>query len=152
MAQLTSIQIDFDIHKAIEAERRGFEEPPYIALRRLLGLPAPREKIERIRAEDGTPWSEDGIVIPHGSLARMEYQRGAQVFEGAFLNGRLVVNGRSYDTLSAAATDLARTKSGKRTSLNGWSYWKVKVRGEGPWKLMLDLRRAQHRDDIAKLA
>ncbi|MGY4433696.1 hypothetical protein ACVWWO_006173 [Bradyrhizobium sp. F1.13.1] len=152
MQQFSQITIDFDIHKLIEAERRGFDEAPYLALRRLLRLPPLKEKIERVRAEDGTPWSEDGIVIPHGSLARMEYQRGAQVFEGAFLNGRLVVNGKSYDTLSAAATDLARTKDGKRTSLNGWSYWKVKIRGEGPWQLMLDLRRAKHRDEIGELA
>lgn len=100
----------------------------YLALRRLLGLPAPKEKIERIRAEEGVPWSEHGIVIPHGSLVRMEYQRGSQVFEEAFLNGRLVVGGKSYDTLSAAATDLARTKDGKRTSLNGW----VLPEGQGP--------------------
>ncbi|MCK1547178.1 hypothetical protein IVB12_35965 [Bradyrhizobium sp. 179] len=152
MTQFSQIAIDFEIHKMIEAERRGFDEEPYVALRRLLGLPEPKAKIERVRAEDGAPWSEDGIIIPHGSQARMEYQRGAQVFEGAFLNGQLVVNGKSYDTLSAAATDLARTKGGKRTSLNGWSYWKVKIRGEGPWRLMLDLRRAKQEEDLAKLA
>ena len=35
------IEIDWDIHQAIEAERRGFGEEPYLALRRLLNLPPP---------------------------------------------------------------------------------------------------------------
>ena len=147
--RFNQIEIDFDIHKMIEAERRGFDEPPYVALRRLLKLPEVKEaKVEQI-ADVGVPWSEDGVVVPHGSPARMEYQRGTQIYEGKFLNGRLVVNGKAYDTLSAAATDLAVTKNGSKTSLNGWSYWKVKIKGVGPWQSMLELRESKL--NLAKL-
>jgi hypothetical protein len=36
---------------------------------------------------------------------------------------------------------------------NGWSYWKVKIRGEGPWQSMLALGKAALQDqrDVAKL-
>ncbi|MDP2620374.1 MAG: hypothetical protein Q8P46_09385 [Hyphomicrobiales bacterium] len=145
MPQLSSIEIDFDIHKLIETERRSFDEPPYVALRRLLKLPPldPRMTIETPRGE-GRPFVQDGVEVPHGSLARMEYQRGSQVYEGQFLDGVLVVNGTSYLSLSAAADALAVTKDGGKTSLNGWLYWKAKFPGESRWRSLKDLRN-QHR-------
>lgn len=142
MQELQRIEIDWDIHKLIEGERRSFGEPPYIALRRLLGLPpvTPSTLVSPPSAE--RPWTDEGVTVPHGSLARMEYNRGAQVYEGQFLNGQLVVNGQSFDTLSAAANALAVTKDGKKTTLNGWSYWKVKLPGETDWRSLKELRRS----------
>jgi hypothetical protein len=137
------IEIDWDIHKMIEAERRGFEEFPYLALRRLLKLPPPDPFTpQAIEVASGNlPWTEEGVVVPHGSDARMKYLRGSQIYEGRFLNGRLVVNGQSFDTLSAAASALAETKDGSKTNLNGWLYWKVKFPGETRWRSLSDMRR-----------
>lgn len=136
---LQKMDIDFDIHKLIESERQSFEEPPYIALRRLLNLP---ELDDSVGASigDGVPFVEDGVTIPHGSIARMEYQRGKQVFEGRFLNGNLVVNGQSFSALSAAASALAVTKKGGKTSLNGWLYWKAKFPNEAKWRSLDQMR------------
>lgn len=143
------IEIDWEIHQMIEAERRGFDEPPYLALRRLLRLPppAPGERPEASPASGGAAWSEGGVTVPHGSLARMEYLRGTQIYEGRFLDGRLVVNGRSFDALSAAANALAVTRNGERTQLNGWRYWKVKFPGESKWRSLGDLRNARRQRD-----
>ena len=142
MEQLHKIDIDWDIHKRIEAERRSFDEAPYIALRRLLQLPQlkPATAPETRAIGTGIPWTDDGVMVPHGSLARMEYSRGSQVYEGQFLNGKLVVNGQSFDSLSAAANALAVTKDGKKTSLNGWNYWKAKFPGETKWRSLNDMR------------
>jgi hypothetical protein len=137
---LKTIEIDWDIHKVIESERRGFVEPPYVALRRLLGLPEPA--LEQEESTAGLPWRDGGVEIPHGSKARMSYQRGRQVFEGEFLNGKLHVNGREFDSLSAASNALAVTKGGSRTQLNGWNYWFVKLPGEDAWTPMKPLRDA----------
>lgn len=139
MPALQSIEVDWDIYKMVETERRSFDEPHYVALRRLLRLPAPKAPPEP-EAESGRPWVEDGVEVPHGSLARMEYLRGSQVYEGRFLNGRLVVNGKSYVSLSAAASALAMTKDGSKPSLNGWLYWKVKFPGETVWRSLAALR------------
>ena len=70
----------------------------------------------------------------------MTYQRGSQVYEGKFLNGKLVVNGKEYSALSAAASDLGLTKDGKKTQLNGWLYWEVKFPGTDRWHSMKKLR------------
>ncbi|WP_198374013.1 hypothetical protein [Neoroseomonas rubea] len=142
MAELRSIEIDWDIYKAIEAERRGFDEPQYFALRRLLNLPplsAPAAP--PMSPKQGRSWQAEGVVIPHGTPAKMEYGRGSQLIEGAFLDGKLVVNGRSFSNLSAAADAFAMTKQGTKTSLNGWKYWQVKLPGQAEWVLLDDMRK-----------
>ncbi|MFW2545512.1 hypothetical protein ACN2XU_23025 [Primorskyibacter sp. 2E107] len=145
--KLTQIEIDFDIHKMIEMERRSFDEPPYVALRRLLKLPeaAPENDNAAQELGEGRPFVEDGVTIPHGSRAKMEYLRGAQLYEGFFLDGKLVVNGQAFTALSSAASELAVTKDGSKTSLNGWKYWQVQFPGESKWHLMFDLRKKLHR-------
>jgi hypothetical protein len=45
----------------------------------------------------------NGVTVPHGSAARVENLRVSQVYDNWLLNGRLVVNGQSSDTVSAAA-------------------------------------------------
>ena len=114
------IEIDWEIHKLIEAERRGFDEPPYIALRRLLKLPPTAPSVAAHENKGGIPWSEDGVSVPHGSAARMQYLRRSQSYEGQFLNGRLVVNGQSFDTLQPlqARSRLRKTEQ-KPTSMGG---------------------------------
>lgn len=147
MLALRTIEIDWEIHQLIEAERRGFDEPPHLALRRLLKLPdlvsSPEGPPD---GGTGKPWTEEGVEIPHGSLAQMKYLRGKQVYEGKFLDGKLVVNGRSYLSLSSAASAFAKTKDGSNPQLNGWLYWKVKLPGEAQWKLADDLRRAAEKE------
>ncbi len=141
---LVSMEIDFDIHRAIENERRSFDEPPHIALRRLLKLPTPKAKgtpLEMPTAQVGRPWREGTVEVPHGSEARMSYQRGAQVIEGRFLDGKLVVNGQEFDTLSSAASAMARTRGGGTPSLNGWNYWEAKFPGRSEWLPLSLLRR-----------
>lgn len=148
--KLRQIEIDFDIHKMIEMERRDFDEPPNAALRRLLRLPDhPTEKADTTESlldvaalKAGRPFVEGGVSVPHGSKARMTYQRGQQVYEGQFLDGKLVVNGVQYSALSPAAKALAITKNGTSPKeLNGWLYWEVKFPGEIAWRKMDDLRK-----------
>lgn len=136
-----TIEIDWEVYQKIEAERTGFEDTPLHALRRLLGLDIRKADI----TEDGAPWVEDGVVIPHGSEAEMRYQYGRQVFKGQFLNGNLVVNGKSYKTLSQAAGDLAETKDGKKTNLNGWNYWSVKMPGKKSYQSLGAMRERAKR-------
>jgi hypothetical protein len=149
--QLRQIEIDFDIHQMIELERRGFDELPYMALRRLLklaekeGTHSPTQSKEAVHnlpatGKAGQPFYADGVLIPHGSLARMKYARGTQVYDGQFLNGKLVVNGVLYTALSPAASALGITKSGKTTSLDGWLYWEAKFPGESNWRRLSELR------------
>jgi len=150
MPTLRTIEVDFDIFKLIQNERRGFEEHDYVALRRLLGLK--NEDVNALPQKRGRPFIEDGVSIPDGSLARMSYQRGKQLFKGIFSGGHLVVEGTKYSALSAAASDLAVTKKGTKTSLNGWIYWEVKRSEDEGWVLMDSLRSKDNKDgDLIEL-
>jgi hypothetical protein len=104
---------------------------------------------EAIQA-NGLAWTGEGVTIPHGSDAKMSYMRGQQNFFGWFLNGKLVVDGRQFDTLSQAASALARNRRGRAPNLNGWAYWHVRFPGSEDWIPMAALKTAaeqQHGDE-----
>lgn len=136
MPQFRTIEIDFDVHKLIEEERRGFDDQPIAVLRRLLGLPDKPESPEPKAV--GRVWSDVGCVLPHGTLVRMNY--GGQLIEGEILDGKWVCGGQSFDTPSAAASALARTKDGNKTTLNGWNYWQAKLPGSESWEPIKSFR------------
>ena len=96
-------------------------------------------------SEIARPWTDQGVVVPDGSRARMEYARGSQVYDGLFWNGKLVVEGREYKSLSAAASSVAVTKHGERTMLNGWLYWKVQFPSEVEWRSLEEMRLGRKR-------
>ena len=141
MTKLRTIEIDFDIHQMIELERKGFDEPEYIALRRLLKLPAselPTGLAPSINKPGGRPWSGKNVELPHGTELRMEYN--GQVFRGYIDNGAWAVEGHRANSPSDAAGCVARTKSGDRPSLNGWIYWEVKRPTDTNWRKLNSLR------------
>jgi hypothetical protein len=105
----------------------------------------PGGKVGDGAAAETLPWTDEGVIVPHGSRARMEYGRGSQVYEGRFLNGKLVINGQEYRSLSAAADAVAITKAGKKTSLNGWFYWKVQFPNETQWRSLQEMRSGRKR-------
>ena len=77
MAQFRNIEIDSEVHQLIENERRGCNESPNDALRRLLKIGEPKFAPER-DAPASVPtkrsWSDKGVVLPHGTAIRMEYK------------------------------------------------------------------------------
>ncbi len=135
---MRSIEIDFEVHKAIEMERLSFDETPNIALRRLLGMgPAASKQVESPPAS-GRPWvgkgQSSGLTLPHATDLRMDYN--GQRFIGQVENGALVFEGKHFSSPSGAADGLCRTKKGRRTSLNGKELISVCFPGETDWVLL----------------
>jgi len=95
--------------------------------------------------EAETDWQSEGVSVPHGSEARMSYMAGRQTFVGCFLNGKLVVNGRHFTTLSQAASALAVNRMGRSPNLNGWAYWQVRLPGTEQWIPMATLKKSARR-------
>ena len=135
VTELRTIEIDFEVHKRIELERQSFAESPNAVLRRLLQIEGPPPTIPR----EGRPWAGKGVTLPHGTELRMEYN--GRVHTGVIQNGAWVVEGDIYSSPSAAAGGVARTKSGKSTSLDGWIYWQAKRPGDAEWAGIATLRR-----------
>lgn len=142
MQQFRTTQIDFDVHKAIETERRGFAETDNDVLRRLLGLPesvAPEGASDTSISGASGAWSRDGAILPNGTLMRMTYN--GQLVEGQIVDGFIIANGKKFTTPSGAAMDNVRTKSGKKTSLDGWAYWNVKRPDDEDYISLSSLRK-----------
>jgi hypothetical protein len=142
-----TIEIDFDIHKMIELERKSFDEDANTALRRLLGLPAKATTPEVAAGNLKPAWHDkDGLTLPHGTRLRMTY--AGRTYEGVIDEGAWIVEGERHHSPSGAA-GVARTKTGGRTNLNGWNYWEVQLPGTEKWtKIMevpkkLDIREAR---------
>ena len=140
------IDIDFEVYRLIVLEKRGFDETANDALRRLLRLGAKAaagapSKPRQPSASAGASWRGKGVALPHGTKLRMEY-RGAEHC-GEVVDGRWEIAGKRYRTPSEAASDLARTGAGGKTSLNGWIYWRAKRPGDARWRLLKDLKRGE---------
>ena len=140
MTDFRTIEIDFDIHKLIEAERRSFSESPNSVLRRVLNLPAANTATIRsdTRGTAAKGWKGEGIELENGTELRMEYNK--TVYSGRISNGLWVVAGKEFSSPSGAASGIALTKRGKTTKLDGWAYWYVKRPGTEKWTRLDDLR------------
>lgn len=139
MDTFRSIDIDIDVHKCIEAGREGFHEAPNDVLRRLLGLPRQvRTNGEVPAVPTGRAWSGKGVMLPHGTAVRMEYNGKGHA--GRIDNGEWLVEGARYNSPSAAAGGVARTRAGTSPSLDGWIYWEAKRPGDTKWISLQALR------------
>jgi hypothetical protein len=144
MPSFRTIEIDFAIHKLIESERQSFDETPNAVLRRLLSVkdkPSPRAG--RMNGSAGHAWSGDGVTLPHGTAIRMRYN--GRHHEGEIVDGKWIVDAKSFDTPSGAASGIAITKRGKKTRLDGWTYWEARVPGDTTWTPISALRQKSNR-------
>lgn len=132
---MMTIEIDFDVFKTLTI-RRDSEEVTYNdVLRDLLGL----DKISKqtTPSDDITPsegaWITKGVRFPNGTDFRANYK--GQTFHGKVQNSFLVVDGKRFDSPSAAAVDITGN------SVNGWIFWECRLPGQNTWQMIKSLRK-----------
>ncbi len=144
MKEKIEIAVDLEVHKQIEAGRRQFEESPNDILRRLLGIDTEVSLLNQGVKSDRRAWSgRGGVVLPHGTELRMPYK--GVIYEGKIENQKWLVEGRSFDSPSAAACYIARDVAqvvGEGTNVNGWYHWEAKRPGDTDWVLIDELRQS----------
>jgi hypothetical protein len=133
-----TIEIDFDVHRCIENERRGFDESPNDALRRLLKLGEQKVVSLATVSPKRKSWSDKGVTLPHGTTIRMRHN--GRTYDGRIIDGSWVIGDRTFNSPSGAASGIAVTKRGKPTQLDGWIYWEIKLPGEDGWVSLSSLR------------
>jgi hypothetical protein len=85
-------------------------------------------------------WSGKGVVLPHGTQVRMEYN--GRSHSGEIMDGQWHVEGGVYGSPSAAAVGVARNKAGDPiSSLDGWIYWSAQFPGSSKWLPISSLRK-----------
>ena len=137
----TSIDIDFDVHKTIEMARQSFSETQNDVLRRLLKIDQTTKLRElRPQGDDGRPWAGKGVVLPHHTRLRMQYN--GRSHSGEIIDGQWHAEGDVYGSPSAAAVGVAKNKAGEPiSSLDGWLYWSAQFPGTSKWVPILALRK-----------
>lgn len=129
---MRQIEIDFDIHRLIQMERKSFDEAENAALRRLLKLgPSAEAPLPEAAATARRPWSKGGITLPHGTEIRMEYNGVLHV--GRIVDAAWEVEGHREKSASGAASAVARSKDGAPVNINGKAYWHVRRPGDSDW-------------------
>lgn len=145
MPVLRSIDIDFDIHKLIEAERSSFEETPNDVLRRLLNLQTSATQPPRL-VQAGKSWHGYGVTLPHSTKLRMSYN--GNDYSGQIDDGQWIVEGKRFSSPSGAASGVARTKKGTLTRLDGWQYWEVQMPESAQWMRLWEIWEAANPDKV----
>jgi len=131
---LHTIEVDFDVFKALTA-RRATEHVTYNdVLRELLKL-EPRLSPNLTEGTDRWPddWIVKGVRFHEGQQFRARHN--GRLYEARVEKSALVLDGKRYDSPSAAAVSITGY------AVNGWNFWEFLSRRTGDWKLMASVRK-----------
>lgn len=130
-----TIEVDFEVLKALMALRHEESVSNNDVTRNLLKLGTKKDGDSRKNAaapDSSHDWLVKGIRFPAGSEFRSVHH-GKHV-SAKVANGALVLEGKSYNSPSAAA----QTITGY--AVNGWAFWECRTPGTERWKEMSTFR------------
>jgi hypothetical protein len=129
-----TIEIDFDLYKAIVANSHYFNEQPNDVLKRLIRLK--NENSISALPENNQTQSAGllvrGNVLKNGLNLQKRYK--GKLYEAKVLNGYIEMAGNKYPSPSSAG--IAITKS----NVNGWRFWNYFDEKENKWKVLETLK------------
>lgn len=129
-----TIEVDFDVFKALTMRRAAEDVTENDILRQMLGLPSKKEPTVPAARPEAGDWITKGVRFPAGTEFRAKYK--GQTWLGRVDGGALVLNGKRYDTPSAAAVAITENP------VNGWIFWECRLPGQAGWKILKALRRS----------
>ena len=133
---MPTIDVDFDVFKAITLRRPSEEVSENDVLRQLLGLAAKKHLAAQTVAPQAGDWVTKGVRFPPGTEFRATYK--GQTHLGRVEGGALVLSGKRFDTPSAAAMSITTSP------VNGWTFWQARLPGQPGWKAIKSLRKTGH--------
>ena len=135
----TTIEIDFDVFKKLTVMRETEAVTYNDVLRRVLHLGVPsKAPTDQVPPEDKRlselqgAWVTKNVPFPHGTEFRATHK--GRIHYGKVEGGALVVDGKSYDSPSAAAVAITGT------SVNGWVFWECRKSRDDVWRTMKAFR------------
>lgn len=129
-----TIEVDFDVFKALTMRRASEHVTENDVLRQMLGLSSKKEPTVPAARPEAGDWITKGVRFPVGTEFRAKYK--SQTWLGRVEGGALVINGKRYDTPSAAAVAITENP------VNGWTFWECRVPGQAGWKILKALRKS----------
>lgn len=131
---MTNIEIDFDVFKELTNCRAAESVTYNDVLRDLLGL-EPFKAVATSSAFESPAgsWTTKGVTFPAGTEFRANY-KGKAIF-GKVESGFIVVNGKRFDSPSAAAVSITGNM------VNGWIFWECRLPDKASWQTIKTLRK-----------
>jgi hypothetical protein len=130
---MTTIDVDFDVYKALTARRSSEDVTENDVLRELLRLPPKQQGSILMAVLSKGDWTAKGIRFPAGTEFRASYK--GQTYLARVEDGALVLNGERFDTPSSAAMSISKSP------VNGWTFWECRFPGQGSWQMIRTLRK-----------
>ena len=133
---MNTIDIDFDVFKALTAKRANESVSYNDVLRDILGLGPVKQPLPQSPVEGVVPsgdWVPKGVRFPAGTEFRASHK--GKTHYAKVEGGALVLNGHRFDSPSSAAMSITNT------SVNGWKFWECRLPGKSSWQLIAALRR-----------
>ena len=131
---MTTIEIDFDVFKALTGRRESEKDSYNDVLRRMLGLKQPIEgRPPIIRPPSNGDWVTKGFNFPAGTEFRATHK--GRTYTARVTAGALELNGQRFDSPSSAAGSITNN------SVNGWIFWECRLPATSSWKLITTLRQ-----------
>lgn len=127
---MNTIEVDFDVYKALTLRRENEEVSFNDVLRDLLKLGAKPKSAYSGAAGD---WVTKGVHFPAGTEFRATYK--GKEHTGRVEGGALIVDGKRFGSPSAAAVAITKNP------VNGWSFWECRYPGRSSWALITSLRK-----------
>lgn len=132
---MRSIEVDFDVFKALTLRRPSEEVTENDVIRELLGLPPGTARAVAIKEPAPGDWIAKGVRFPSGTEFRATHK--GQTYLARVEGGSLTLNGRRYESPSAAAVSITGNP------VNGWRFWECRMPGRSTWESLLTLRKEQ---------
>lgn len=124
-----SIEVDFEVYKALTAKRATEDVNYNDVLRTLLELdPAPPKATSASTGE----WVCKGVRFPAGTEFRAVHK--GREYNAAVEAGGLRYNGELFNSPSAVAVHITGNP------VNGWVFWQARFPGTSRWQLIKGLR------------
>jgi Protein of unknown function (DUF2924) len=129
---MRTIEVDFDVFKALTMRRPTEDVTENDVLRDLLALPPRpnRSPANAIPAAGG--WVVKNVRFPAGTEFRAVYK--GRTYLGRVEGEALTLNGKRFDSPSAAAVDITGSPT------NGWRFWQCRLPGQSQWRPLDTLR------------
>ncbi len=133
---MPTIDIDFDVYKALTIKRNVESDTYNDVLREILRLPRTLVGIpaKAAAATDGVKvWVSKGVSFPDGTEFRANYK--GQMHTARITGGRLILDGKGGSSSLSHAARLVTN-----TSVDGWTFWEVKRPADIEWRKSSALR------------
>jgi hypothetical protein len=128
-----TIEIDFEVFKAITARRPSENVTCNDVIREILKLPKLAKPYAAPEPSAGAFFTK-GVWFPADTEFRAFYKRTWR--NAKIQSGKLMVNGKEAASLSSAAFMITGT------NVNGWDFWECLLPSESQWRKPHTFRRA----------